>query len=438
MTEARIRIESLAFGGAGFGRLEGKACFVPFTAPGDLVRIRVAVDKPSYLEGETLEILEPSPDRIAPPCPVFGICGGCSWQHLRYDAQAEAKERIFVDTLWRFGRVERDAVAPFAVADNPFGYRCRAQFKIRWSGGRLHMGFYRRGSHYVIDAPAECVICDPAINLTLRDLRLVLPDFSEPDKIPQIDAATGEDGHVLLVVHYIGDNPGRAADFFRSIQPHLASVTGIHLQCGRKDSIMHVWGVDSLSYTVPGLGDQGRPLSLSFRRGGFSQVNYRQNRVLVSKALHLAGVGPGRRVLDLFCGNGNFSLPLASGGAQLVGVEDYGPSIDDARKNADFNGIGDVEFIAIDAADGTRRLRAAGEHFDTVILDPPRTGARDAVGEVAILAPERIVYVSCDPPTLGRDLGVLRKAGYRVVGSHGVDMFPQTYHIESVTLLIRS
>jgi len=215
-------------------------------------------------------------------------------------------------------------------------------------------------------------------------------------------------------------------------------VTGIHLQCGRKDSIMPVWGADSLSYAVPGLGDKGRPLSLSFRRGGFSQVNYRQNRVLVSKALQLAGVERGRRVLDLFCGNGNFSLPLASGGARLVGIEDYGPSIDDARKNADFNGINDVEFVVIDAADGTRRLRAAGEHFDTVLLDPPRTGARNAVGEVAMLAPERIVYVSCDPPTLGRDLGTLRKAGYRVVGSHGVDMFPQTYHIESVTLLVRS
>lgn len=437
MTEACVRIESLAFGGAGFGRLEGKACFVPFTAPGDLVRVGITVDKPSYLECEALEIVEPSPGRTLAPCPVFGICGGCSWQHLRYDVQVEAKERIFADTLWRFGRIEQDAIAPLVAADQSYDYRCRVQFKVRWSGGRLHVGFYRRGSHYVIDVPDECAICDPTINRTLRQLRLVLPDFPEPDRIPQVDVATGEDGQTLLVIHYIGSDPGRAGDFFRSIRPNFATVAGIHLQCGRKDSIIPVWGTDSLSYTVPRWDAPASPLSLYFRRGGFSQVNYRQNRILVSDALKLAGVAKGERVLDLFCGNGNFSLPLASSGAYVVGVEDFGPSIEDARRNADINGISEVEFICSDAVGETRRLRMSGERFDAVILDPPRTGARDVVGEVAMLAPERIVYVSCDPPTLARDLGLLRKAGYRVASSHGVDMFPQTYHIESVTLLVR-
>lgn len=436
MTEAVLRIESLAFGGAGFGRIDGKACFVPFTAPGDLARIRVTLEKHSYLEGELLELLVKSSLRVEPPCPVFGTCGGCAWQHIAYEAQAEWKRKIFAETLWRFGRVEPELIGPVAPADEPYGYRSRVQFKVRWSGGRLHIGFYRRGSHFVVDIPGVCAISHPSINRALAEIRQVLSAFPEPDRIPQVDAAAGEDGTVLLVVHYIGDNRAGAEAFFAAHRGDLPSVAGLHLQAGRKESIEKVWGIESLSYAVPDRFLPGVPETvLAFSRGGFSQINYRQNLELIRGVDRLAALREGERLLDLFCGNGNFSLPLARRASGVTGVEDYGPSLDDARRNAGVNGIDRIEFIQADAVEGVRLLRTRGERFPVVVLDPPRTGAKEAIPEIAALEPERIVYVSCDPTTLGRDLGLFLKHGYRVAESLPVDMFPQTYHIESVTLL---
>ncbi|AJE04864.1 23S rRNA (uracil(1939)-C(5))-methyltransferase RlmD [Geobacter pickeringii] len=436
MTEAIVRIDSLAFGGAGFGRIDGKACFVPFTAPGDLARVRIAVAKPSFLEGELVELLERSPMRAVPPCPVFGTCGGCSWQHLNYEAQREAKRSIYAETLWRFGRVPPEVIGAAVAAPEPYGYRSRVQFKIRWSGGRLHIGFYRRGSHYVVDIPGGCAICHPVLNRVLAEIRPVLARFSEPDRIPQVDAAVGDDGAALIIVHYIGTDRRAAREFFAANREDLPSVTGLHLQLGRKETIEEVWGIEALSYRVPDGFLPGVPeTSLSFSRGGFSQVNYRQNLELVRAVGRLARAEEGMRILDLYCGNGNFSLPLAQQGGRVVGVEEYGPSLDDARRNASANGISSIEFIQADAAEGIRMLRNRGDRFPVVVLDPPRTGAKEAVAGILALAPERIVYVSCDPTTLARDVGMICKAGYRVCESFPVDMFPQTYHIESVTLL---
>ncbi|WP_298436570.1 23S rRNA (uracil(1939)-C(5))-methyltransferase RlmD [Geobacter sp.] len=436
MTEAVLRIDCMAFGGAGFGRVEGKACFVPFSAPGDLARIRVAVAKPSYLEGELVELLEPSPLRVTPPCPVFGTCGGCTWQHLGYDAQCDAKRAIFGDTLWRFGRIRPEVIAPVVPAPEPYGYRARVQFKIRWSGGRLHIGFYRRGSHYVVDVPGRCAICHPTLNQVLAEIRPVLARFPEPDRIPQVDAAVGDDGAALIIVHYIGTDRRKTAEYLAAGRGELPSVAGLHLQYGRKETIEKIWGIDALGYRIPHPFLPRVPETrLRFSRGGFSQVNYRQNLELIRAVSRLARVEEGMRVLDLYCGNGNFSLPLALQGAEVIGVEEYGPSLEDARMNAFDNGINSIEFIRADAGEGVSRLRQRGDSFSVVVLDPPRTGAREAIGHIAALAPDRIIYVSCDPTTLARDLGLLGKNDYQVVESFPVDMFPQTYHIESVTLL---
>ncbi|RNC68751.1 MAG: 23S rRNA (uracil(1939)-C(5))-methyltransferase RlmD [Desulfuromonadales bacterium] len=436
MTEAIIHIDSLAFGGAGFGRLDGKACFVPFTAPGDVARIKITHEKTSYVEGEVLTLQEESPQRVASPCPVFGVCGGCTWQHLSYSAQLEAKKQIFTETLRRFGRVDPARIDSPVPAEHPYGYRSRAQFKVRWVGGKLHMGFYRRGSHFVVDIPVGCALCHPMLNEALAEIRHLLICFAESDRIPQVDAAVGEDGAVLIIVHYIGDSPGKARNFFEDAQNELTSVNGLHLQFGRKDTIERVWGIDELSYCFPaGFLPDLPEISLVFSRGGFSQVNYQQNRELVRAVHRMACLTGSERLLDLFCGNGNFSLPLARYAAAVAGVEEYGPSLDDGRRNARDNGTSAIDFILSDAAAGVRFLVSRGDSFPVVVLDPPRTGAKEAVREIVRLNPERIVYVSCDPATLGRDLGLFGKDGYAVCESLPVDMFPQTYHIESVTLL---
>ncbi|GFE58561.1 23S rRNA (uracil(1939)-C(5))-methyltransferase RlmD [Geobacter sp. AOG1] len=435
MREALLAIEKLTFGGAGLGRLDGQACFVPFTAPGDEARIRITKAKRSYLEGEVLELLQPSTLRAPPPCPVFGSCGGCNWQHLEYPAQIAAKGDIFADLLWRGGKVERGVILPALAAPNPYGYRSRVQLKLRLAAGTLHMGFYRGGTHYVVAIPGKCAIADPVINRLITELRLLLREFPSADRLPQIDIAVGDDGLAILIFHFIGDHPAELHDFLVQRLSMLPSAAGIFLQSGRKSTLTRVAGIEKLSYRVPSgfLPDLPETV-LSFSRGGFSQVNYRQNLALLSTVAAWLAPSGTERLLDIYCGNGNFSLPLARYVSSVVGIEEYEPSIDDARWNALANGIDNALFRCQAAMAGIQALVAAGESFDLVLLDPPRSGAADIIAHLHALSPRAIAYVSCDPATLARDIGLLRAHGYTVTKSRPIDMFPQTYHIESVTL----
>jgi 23S rRNA (uracil1939-C5)-methyltransferase len=215
--------------------------------------------------------------------------------------------------------------------------------------------------------------------------------------------------------------------------------TGIFIQRGRKATLQRIWGEERVRYTLPAQLIPGLPETrLSFFCGGFSQVNYRQNLALIETVLTWAGLSGRERVLDLFCGNGNFSLAAAPFCHEVIGLEAFEQSIKDAVANARENGIPNAYFSCVDSGVGVRELISAGRHFDVVILDPPREGALDAVRLIPSLAPEKVLYVSCDPATLARDLAVLRNQGYTVVSSRAVDMFPQTYHIESVTMLVRT
>ena len=432
----KITIDKMAFGGAGIGRVNGKICFVPFTAVGDTVKIRIKTEKKSYCEGEILEIIEPSPLRVNPPCPVFGKCGGCDWQHMEYKAQLQAKQEIFAEILWRNARVEADRVLPVIGAPEPYGYRSRIQLKLRYVEGKIHIGFFKAGSHHVVDVPAECAISCPAANLTFQELREILSEFPDPENIPQIDISSGDDDAVLLIFHYIGKDRDRTRAFLYDNRHRLSLAKGIFLQSGRKNNLDTVFGVETLSYTISGELFNGLPgMRLSTSRGGFSQVNYRQNSALIDIALQWAHPGQNDRVLDLYCGNGNFSLPMARFAAAVTGFEDYDQSIRDAENNRLKNGMSNARFECIDSVAGIKKLAAAGETFPIVLLDPPRTGAAEAVQVIPKLNPSKILYISCDPPTLARDLTILKKSHYEVTKTQPVDMFPQTYHLESVTLL---
>ena len=437
MSEAELEIERMCYGGAGFGRLEGKACFVPFTAPGDRARIRILKEKRSFAEGELVELSVSSQLRVAPNCPLFGLCGGCNWQHLPYEEQLRQKGAIFADSLRRIGRVEGDVLLTVAGSDRQYGYRSRIQLKLSRQGGVTSLGFFKGSSHEVVDAPQGCAIAHPLLNQVTAELRALLPELAELAAVSQIDLAMGDTGESIAVLHLGTKDPGPLKGALLAARAALPSVSGLFLRTGSKSRIEKVFGIDSLSYGIPaGLYPGSRSLRLSFARGGFSQVNYQQNLRLIRTVLELAQLNGTERVLDLYCGNGNISLPLAPFAGQLVGIEGYAPSIDDALANARANGVGNASFQACDAALAVRRLAGRGERFDLVVLDPPRSGA-EAVGEIARLAPRSVIYVSCDPPTLSRDLALLGEKGYRVVSSQPVDMFPQTYHLESVTLLKR-
>lgn len=431
-----ISIERLAFGGSGVGRLDGKVCFVPFSCPGDELAVRVTSEKRSYLTAEIVSVITPGSDRIPPACPLFGSCGGCSWQHIAYPRQLEEKRRIFCDALWRGARVPGELVSPVVASPRTYGYRSRVQFKLHGAGAGLCIGFYRQGTHFVEDVGQGCPVALPVINLILDRLRTVLASFPEQTKIPQINLDCAEQGAVLIV-NYIGDDGEGAAAFFRQRAAELEPATALYLQTGRKSTLRRVFGEDLLGYSLGGDSPAAADCSLTYRPGGFAQVNAEQNRTLLNLVREFADCRGDQRLLDLYCGNGNFSLPLAGSVAAVTGIEEYGDSIAAARHNARLNGITNAEFICADATAGVRQLAGAGRTFSTVILDPPRSGAADPVREIPGLEADRIIYISCDPSTLARDCGVLSGNGYRVVSSVPVDMFPQTYHLESVTLLRR-
>ncbi len=421
-------IESLAYGGHGIGHHAGKVVFVPFSAPGDRVRCRVQREKIRYAEAAVEEILSFAPERRTPPCPAFGDCGGCQWQHLPYTVQLSWKSRIFQSILERQAGIDPSLVLPIVGAPQEWGYRSRAQLKIRRTDRGLAIGFYRRGSHFVVDV-AACPILHPRLNKTLAIFRPWLEQAPDSDRCPQLDLETGDDGRVRAVLHYIGGRPGEIAKY---LLPRVAEADiSLFLQSGRKNSLVQVTGTKDLTIRV---GDPS--LDLRYGPGGFAQINLDQNRAMVGEALALFPEPGQQRILDLFCGMGNFSLPLARRIGHVVGVENYEPAIAKARQNAVANGIDNAEFHALPAAGATSRFSKKGQ-FDLILLDPPRSGAYDVSRELVASGAERILYVSCDPPTLARDLLPLIHGGYRVVWSRPFDLFPQTHHTESMTLLSR-
>lgn len=428
-TQFELTIDALTIGGRGIGRADGKAVFVPLTAPGDRVRCRLVRRHRHFDEAEVSEVLAPADERRAPPCPVFGQCGGCQWQHLPYGEQALWKGRLFAETLLRAGVAAAELLQPLVAAPAEFGYRSRVQFKCHQAERGPVTGFYRHGSHFVVDTPA-CLLAAPAIGRVYSFLREQLRSAPKPRAIPQLDVGCGDDGQVSVLCHVLPE----AAAATRAWLAGIAARGGFAaaLQSGRKDTLVTVYGDPGLSFDVA-----GPDMRLHVRAGGFSQVNPAQNRHLVAAVLAAADLRGGERVLDLFCGAGNFSLPLARQAREVVGVEEYAPAIADARANAARLGIGNARFHAEPAEGAAQRLSGATP-FDLVLLDPPRTGASAIMHDLLEARPQRVIYVSCDPATLARDLKPLVNKGYRVVFSQPFDLFPQTWHIESLTLLERS
>jgi 23S rRNA (uracil1939-C5)-methyltransferase len=424
-----ILIEKMAFGGSGFGRIDGKSCFVPYTVPGDNVAIKVRSERRSYLYADVDKIISPGPSRIEPNCPIFGICGGCNWQHVAYDSQVQFKQEIFTEMLWRMGRVKQEVIMPIAPAPSPDGYRSRVQFKTRTINGSLVFGFYKSGTHHIVPIPGTCFIAAKSINHFLPQLHRLFENAPDLDKIPQIDIAAGIDDNLLVIVHYIGNNVEALHRHILQHKDQLSFVTGFFTQQGRKHTLNKIFGIGEINYP---LGRSAHTLSSS--AGGFSQINYQQNIHLAETVLEWANLKGGENILDLFCGNGNFSIPLAANAKYVLGVEGYSPSVDDAIKNAINHHADNVEFVAKDVLDWLIH-DVTHKEFEIVLLDPPRSGAAESVEHIARFSPKTVIYISCDPATLARDIKIFAQFGYKVIKTRPFDLFPQTYHLESVTLL---
>jgi 23S rRNA (uracil1939-C5)-methyltransferase len=419
-------VESLDREGRGVAHVEGKAVFIEGALPGERVEYRVGTSKRSYDLGILTRILRESAARVAPRCPYFGTCGGCAMQHLEPRAQVATKQRVLEDALWHIGKVRPDAMlAP--IHGPPWGYRRRARLSVRFverKGGAL-VGFRERKSTFVADI-GGCDVLPPSVAALLLPLRELIGGLSIRDRVPQVEVAVGEAATVLILRVL---EPPVPAD--EAALRQFADTRGVQvwLQPGGPDSArpLHPTEPVPLYYSLPEFG-----IRIEFLPTDFTQVNYDVNAVLVRRAMRLLAPRPGERVLDLFCGLGNFALPIAHSGAAVTGIDLSGGLIERARDNARRNGLA-AEFAVANLFDPAACARLPG--WDALLLDPPREGAIEVIKALEGREPGRILYVSCDPATLARDAGVLvHRQGYRLAAAGVVNMFPHTGHVESIAL----
>jgi 23S rRNA (uracil1939-C5)-methyltransferase len=408
-----LLVERLAYGADGLAHHEGQVVFVPYVAPGDRVRARIVERRAGFLRAELCDVVSAGRDRTPPRCPVFGQCGGCQWQHLTFPAQHTAKAAIVAEQLARLGGLRDVDVRPLRSADDPWSYRARITLLVE--GRRL--GFRRARSHALVEID-DCAIADAALVTHLGIARDWVASLrAVPERLTLARAPEG----VVLVAETRRAAGAVDVEVTEDLLARHASVRGAVL-AGAGARIV----VGDPHVLVPLEPD----LQLEVPADAFTQVNPSANPLLVSTVLELGDVGPGWRVLDLYCGAGNFTLPLGRRGADVLGIERSDVAVAAGRANGARLGIAGARFLCGTVAVELERLPA--QELDAVVLDPPRTGAADVVPLLVARRPRRVVYVSCDPATLARDAGTLVGGGYRLGRVQPVDLFPHTYHIETV------
>ena len=422
------RIESLDREGRGVAHVEGKTIFVDGAVTGEEVEYSVYRKKPAWEAAQVLRIYREASSRVVPRCAFFGTCGGCSMQHVDERTQVAAKQRVLEDALWHVGRVRPETMLR-PLHGLAWGYRHRARLSARWvekKGGSL-VGFRERKSSYVTDM-TSCEVLPHAVSGLIRPLRQLIDSLELRERIPQIEVAVGDETTILVlrVLEAVGPEDGERLKRFaedRGVQ--------LWLQPAGPDSARLFWPPDApgLYYTLPEYG-----VRIAFGPTDFTQVNHAVNRLLVARALGLLDPRPGERITDFFCGLGNFTLPIARSGADVLGVEGSAGLLARAEGNARANGLSErCRFVAADLFDAA--ACTALPACDKALLDPPREGAIELVKSFESKPPSRIVYVACDPATLARDSGVLVNAlGYRLAAAGVVNMFPHTSHVESIAL----
>lgn len=438
-----ITIDKVVAGGQGLARLaNGMVVMVPFVLPGETVDVAVGRQHKGYVTATLLDIVTPSPSRIEPLCPHFCLCGGCDLQHADYQSQLAIKSGILNELVEREGiSVDGLTTEPILPSPDIFHYRQRIRLQIDSSG---RIGFFERRSHAVAEIDV-CPLAASQLNQVFAEIRrlgafrslcshaaamelllnpsngqvvVILQLLRKPRPADQQAAKVMADGvRLIQSVWFVGDG-------FAPSGPYCSDAG-----CGEGTS-------EGIAFALP-KRPGGRELVMRFEAGGFCQVNLRQNERLIEQICAWAQVGQEDAVLDLFCGMGNFSLPLALVSRRVVGSDLQRSSIRGAQANASVNQIDNCLFLRADAVTAAKQLRQAGEQFDLVLLDPPRQGCREVLSLLPDLCSGKIIYISCDPATLVRDLRQLQNDGFFLRHLRGVDMFPQTSHLEAIAMLTR-
>ena len=437
-----LRIEGYTAEGMGVARLEGRVVFVPFTAQGELWRVRLEKVRPHMAWGRGLELLEPSPERSEADCPLFSRCGGCQFRHLTYAEELRAKGQRIADALERVGGV-RLALPPVLGAESPDRYRNKVQFPVAPGRRGPAVGYYRPRSHDVLDV-ADCLL-QPE---TVTALRLAFLGWMEDFHVPPYEETsrsglirhlyvrTNRAGEALCCVVANGSSLPHTHELVRRLRQAVPALAGVVLNQNTRDTNVilgpdyhTLWGRDFLEETLCGM---------TFRLSvpSFFQINRAQTQRLYQVALDFAGLHGDETVLDLYCGIGTISLALARQAGRVIGAEVVPQAIEDAKQNVARADIQNAEFFCGDAGAVAQKLANEGVRPRVICVDPPRKGLGPEVPAIlASMAPERIVYVSCDPATLARDVKRLGELGYQVQKAQAVDLFPRTCHVETVVLL---
>ena len=420
--EAEIR--DLTHDGRGVAELDGQPVFVAGALPNERVMLRPKGRRRRVTEAELHSVLEPSPDRVEPRCRYFGRCGGCSLQHLHYEAQLRFKQRSAEEALRRIGGVEPEQWLD-PVPSRHWNYRRRARLSARYVHGKARtlVGFRERATTYVTDMES-CPVLAPPLDSALGELSEIVTSSSVKDRLPQVELAVGDENRAI-VLRVLDAPPAADSAGFRSFGERHG--LDVYLQSAGPGTATPLGEARTLSYALPDFD-----VEFEFAPTDFVQINAGINAQMVAELVAAAAPEPGDRVLDLYCGLGNFSLPLARHAGSVLGVEGDAGLVARAARNAERNGIGNTNFLAADLAQ--RGWSFLQESWDLVILDPPRTGAEAVVAELAAASPRRIVYVSCHPATLARDARViLEDSRYRLRTARVFDMFPHTHHVELMT-----
>lgn len=423
-------IESLTHDGRGVAIINGKTTFVSDALPTEKVLCKITKKHRRYNEAQTVEVISSAKERVTPPCAHFGICGGCSMQHVELHAQIQFKQQALLEQLKHFGKVTPEIILP-PISGNSEGYRRKARLGVRYviKKEKLLVGFREKFSNYLADIDS-CSVLKASVGTRIKELSALIRGLTQYDRIPQIEVAISDNTTALIFRHM---SPLPENDIAALIEFGKTHDMHIYLQPDPPAAVHKIWPNDSqemLSYFLPDY-----QLEMRFHPLDFTQINGEINRLMINQALHLLALKPTDTVLDLFCGLGNFTLPLARVAKHVVGIEGSAQMVERARENARFNHIENAEFHAANLMEPSGTAPWLQKSYDKILLDPPRVGAKEIIPLISSKSASHIVYVSCNPATLARDAGELvYNYHYKLKQVGVINMFPHTGHIEAIAL----
>lgn len=434
MSLLQLDITRLSHDGRGVGRdSQGKTVFVDGVLPGETVTYTLKNSKRRYNDALAVEIVTPSPERVSAKCAHFLTCGGCSQQHVAHAAQLAAKQQSLIEQLQHFGQVIPQNIMP-ALTGPIWGYRTKARLGVKYviKKDKVLVGFRERQKSYLADLDS-CEVLHPRAGKLISALKTFITGLNSYQTIAQIEVAVGDDQLALIFRHMEALSASDEQQLIGFAQLHNFD---LYLQPGSNDSIHKIWPTDGherLYYSLPAYD-----LKLAFYPTDFTQVNPALNRQMLQQALNLLQLTPQDHVLDLFCGLGNFTLPMAKFAGTVTGIEGSEAMVQRGYENAKLNNITNVTFMAADLTKDQSSAIWAQQNYTKVLLDPPRSGAAEILPLIDKLGAQMILYVSCNPATLARDSGILaRQYGYKMQSVGIMDMFPHTTHVEAMALFVR-